>query len=270
MKYRSALPENNDNVSHNRPLKEFFILLSGLLVIFLLVFWSLGFFIDLAVDHISPEDEAILFAKINFTKEDEVKLSSDQQAVLQKIVNSLKQCIKVPYPVTVRLVKSEHANAAAFPGGAVIVLTGLLEKVKSENGLAFVLAHELGHYINRDHLRSMGRGIVLLALSSLITGANSDISQILAPAQAFGYAKYSQKQESEADKTALQALNCLYGHVGGAAEFFEALINEKSKFDFKALHYFSSHPELQKRIDNLNSLTSTMGFRRKDVIEFAY
>ena len=271
MKYHYALPENNDNVSHNHPLKEFFVLLSGLVIIFLLVFWSLGFFIDFAVDHISPEDEALIFAKINFNKEHEVKLSSDQQAVLQKITNSLGQCIKAPYPVTVRLVKSEHANAAAFPGGAIIVFTGLLEKVKSENGLAFVLAHELGHYINRDHLRSMGRGIVLLALSSILTGANSDITQILAPAKAFSHAKYSQKQESDADKAALQALNCLYGHVGGATEFFKAILkDEERKFDFKALHYFSSHPELKKRIDYLNNLTLTMGFQSKEVIEFIY
>lgn len=261
MRYHTSLPENNDNVSHNHPLKEFFVLLSGLLIIVLLVFWSLGFFVDFAVDYITPENEAILFAKINFSGEQEVEVSSERQAVLQNIIDSFRQCMEVPYPVTVRLIKSEHVNAAAFPGGTIVVFTGLLEKIKSENGIAFVLAHEIGHYINRDHLRSMGRGIVLLALSTMITGANSDISRILAPAEAFGFARYSQKQESEADKAALQALNCFYGHAGGATEFFEALKDEERRFDYKALHYFSSHPELQKRIDDLNNLAQTMGLR---------
>ena len=36
---------------------------------------------------------------------------------------------------------------------------GLLENVESENELAFVLGHELGHFRNRDHLRGLGRGI---------------------------------------------------------------------------------------------------------------
>ncbi len=39
----------------------------------------------------------------------------------------------------------------------MVVFTGLLEKMTSENELAFVLAHELGHYDHRDHLRGLGR-----------------------------------------------------------------------------------------------------------------
>ena len=270
MKYQASLPEKNDNVSHNHPVKEFFILLSGLIIIFLLIYWSLGFFVDFAVNRITPENEAVLFAKINFNKELKIEASSGRQAELQNITDSLGQCIEVPYPVTLRLADSEHVNALAFPGGTIIVFKGLLEKIKSENGIAFVLAHELGHYVNRDHLRAMGREIVLLALSTLMTGADSGITQLLAPAKAAGYARYSQRQESTADRTALQALNCLYGHVGGATEFFEALADEERWFDNKAVHYFSSHPELQKRIDDLNSLAQSMGFQLRDVNEISY
>jgi len=267
MKYRPSLPDNNDNVSHNHPLKEFFVLLSGLLIILLLVFWSFGYLVDFAVTKITPEKEAIIFSKLNINGDKDDKAPSDQQLVLQNITDSLRQCMDVPYPVTVQLIKSKHANAGAFPGGSIVVFSGLLDKIKSTNGVAFVLGHELGHYMNRDHLRSMGRGLVVLALSTIITGANSDISKILAPAQDFGHARYSQKQESAADEAALHALNCYYGHVGGATEFFEVIKNEERILDFKAMHYFSSHPEMKKRIDDVKSLAQTMGFQSKEVIE---
>ena len=51
-----------------------------------------------------------------------------------------------------------------------------------------------------------------------------------------------------------------FGHVGGATELFEALKSQEEGFDFKMLHYFSSHPELQNRIDDLHGLSQELGF----------
>lgn len=268
MKYQSSLPEKNDNVSHNHPLREFLVLFSCLVGLILLAFWSLGFFVDFAVVHISPEKEAQLFAKTKFIWEPDVDSPSEKQANLQSIIDSLRKCIEINYPLKVNLVKSEQVNALSLPGGDIVVFSGLLDKVKSINGLTFVLAHELGHYKNRDHLRSMGRGIVLAFLSALLTGANSGISQMLAPTTALGQAKYSQSRESKADKTALQALNCHYGHIGGANEFFETIKGSEKKFVFGVASHFSSHPDSQKRIDKLNSLAKDMGFEVKDTKEF--
>ena len=38
-----------------------------------------------------------------------------------------------------------------------------------------------------------------------------------------GEAGYSRGREAQADANALRILQCHYGHVGGATEFFEAL-----------------------------------------------
>ena len=73
-------------------------------------------------------------------------------------------------------------------------------------------------------------------------------------------AKYSQSRESQADQTALHALQCHFGHVGGATELFETLKSQEEGFDFEMLHYFSTHPELQQRIDNLHLLSQELGF----------
>ena len=53
-------------------------------------------------------------------------------------------------PVVILLDDDTVANAYAAPGGFVFVTTGLLNFVKNEDELAFVLAHEIAH-IELDH-----------------------------------------------------------------------------------------------------------------------
>lgn len=262
--YKPSLPHKNDNISHNQPLKEFLTLLGGVIVLFLLLFWSFGLFIDLAVSTISPEKEAILFSKLrlNWTTKN---TRSPTQMYLQGLTDNLRTCFEIRYPIEVILVESREANAFAAPGGAIIVFSGLLGKVQSENGLAFVLAHELSHFDNRDHLRGLGRSVVLLSLTSLLTGANSDITQAITPVELFSQAHYSQARENAADKKALTTLNCAYSHVGGATELFTHLLKDYNEQKTRAAHYFSSHPNLQQRIDNLKQQAFTLGYRTDKV-----
>ena len=269
MKYQPSLPEHNDNVSHQHPVREFFVLITGVLVLVIIGYWVLGLFVDVAVDYLSPEQEAQLFAKIDINWDWGEESTPEKQAKLQGLIDSLKPCLSLPYPITVHLVKSDMVNAMAVPGGKMVVFSGLLESVSSTNGLMFILAHELGHFKNRDHLRLMGRGIVLSILAMLTFGGDSGFSDILASAINLRTAKYSQSRESQADHTALHALQCHFGHVGGATELFETLQNQEEAFDFEMLHYFSSHPELQQRIDDLHRLSQELGLsdmKTKDLV----
>lgn len=260
MNYQPSLPEHNDNVSHQRPVQEFFVLITGVLVIVLIGYWVLGLCVDVAVDYLSSEQEAELFSRVDINWDFGKESMPEKQAKLQSLVDALAPCIALPYPITVSLVKSDVVNAMAVPGGKMVVFSGLLESVSSTNGLMFILAHELGHFKNRDHLRLMGRGIVLIVLSMLAFGGDSGISDILASTINLRTAKYSQTRESQADQTALQALHCHFGHVGGATELFESLKSQEEESDFEMLHYFSSHPELQQRIEDLHQLTQELGF----------
>ncbi len=264
MKYQPGLPEHNDNVSHQQPVKEFFILLTGVLVIVLIGYWMLGLFVDLAVDYLPPEQEAQLFAKVDVGWDWGEESMPKEQAQLQGYLDALKPCLSLPYPITLHLVKSEDINAFALPGGDMVVFSGLLEAVSSTNGLMFVLAHELGHFKNRDHLRQMGRGLVLAVLSLLAFGSDSGIPDFFSSTINLRHLTYSRSRESQADRTALLALNCHFGHVGGATELFESLQDQKYGLNFEISHYFSSHPDLQQRIDDLHHLAQELGYPEKE------
>ncbi|WP_339132970.1 MAG: M48 family metallopeptidase [Candidatus Electrothrix sp. GW3-4] len=260
--YRPGLPEQNDNISHNHPLKEFAVLLAGVMVFLLLAVWSLGLLVDWAAGVISPEMEAVIFSSMQFSGATvfDKKQDDPRRVELQRLVDALGRCNEVGYPLQVRMAQSNDANAFAFPGGRIIVLEGLLDKVCSENGLAFVLAHEMAHFKHRDHLRAMGRGLVFTSLSALLTGAGSDLTKLIAPALGMGQARYSQEREALADRQALETLNCFYGHVGGATEFFVAMQEEVGEQGRGIGRYFASHPEAVQRINALRSLTRASGF----------
>jgi len=264
-KFQGILPTHNDNVSHDHPLKEFTTLLLGAVGLILLAYWLLGFAVDGAVAHISPETEEQLFAKFDLPLAEKLVDDPEDQARLQHLTDQLRPFVSVAYPVKVLIFKSSMANAFALPGGYMAISTEMLAKVKSENGLAFVIAHELAHFHNRDHLRGMGRGIVMTALAAAVTGPNSSLSRLLAPTSQFGQAQYSQARESLADQTAITALNGYYGHVGGADEFFTQMIGMP---EYPVMQPFASHPQLKRRIEKLEQFRIKNGWQVKAVTPY--
>ncbi|MFH2059792.1 MAG: M48 family metallopeptidase [Pseudomonadota bacterium] len=261
----NSLPEHNDNVSHDHPVREFMVLFFGISIFLLICFWAIGLFVDQAVDYISPQMEAMIFSSAGASASKAVDNHDPQQAELQRMVDGLRKCSHIAYPLKVHLIDSDDANALAFPGGHIFVLSGLLDKVVSKNGLSFVLAHELAHFKNRDHLRGMGRGIVFTAIAALITGAGSDFTHLFAPTAGFSQARYSRERESLADQSALQVLDCYYGHVGGATEFFEAMRPDDKQKGNAFTHYFASHPEAVQRINNIYQQASELNLVVEEV-----
>ena len=259
MEYRPALPEKNSNVSHEHPLKEFFLLFAGITLCLLSLFWAAGQFVDFAAEYISPQIEAKIFA--SFCPPKCTVGNTPEQALLQELTDHLVACAGISYPLDVFLVESDIANAIALPGGRIVVFKGLLSKVKSENGLCFVLAHELGHFKNRDHLKGMGRSLVMTAAAAILTGAGSDITRLVAPTVDLNMAFYSRDRENLADLSALETLNCYYGHVGGADEFFTAMAPEQGSTLKGVTHYFDSHPEAMERIKSLRKAAAENNYK---------
>lgn len=266
MEFKPSYPQHNDNVSHSSPFREFVVLLAGIALICVLVFAALGFLVDRAVQWISPEMEARIFSAVIPEAVQDESHSTPGEMELQRMVDELGACIDVGYPLKVSLVDSETANALALPGGRIVVLSGIVQKVHSENGMAFVLAHELAHFKNRDHLSGLGRSVVLTAMMAVLTGSDSGLTRLFTPAVGLSSARYSQQRETRADSLALEALVCRYGHVGGASEFFQAMRDEQRGRGVAS--YFASHPEAMERIRMLDGLSAAKGYGQQSVQHF--
>ena len=265
MKYQPHQPEqdnqHNHNVSDDQPIKTFFTLLAAVVGIVGFGYLVLGVCVDFAVDHLPDEAEALVADQFSSSYASSDLVDDEFAAYLQTLLTDLQTCAGVEYPLQLTLADSDQVNAFAMPGGQIIVFTGLINQLESENGLAFVLAHEISHFQNRDHLRSLGRGVVLIGLSSLITGADSVITKLILPTITLGEMRFSQSRELAADRNGLAILNCRYGHVGGASEFFNRLVSEADDGTGSVWgHYFDSHPEAIDRIERIQQQAYQAGF----------
>lgn len=270
MEYRPGLPEHNDNISHEHPLKDFGALLVALIALVAVVYFVLGLLVDFSVARISPEREAAWFKDSLLSKNIRESLSEGRalKPFEPEGFEALKRCAGIAVPTSLFVNESERINAVAIPGGDIIVYRGLIDSLSSQNGLDFVLAHELGHFKHRDHLRSMGRGIVLITGLSLLSGGNSSVLNMVSSLAGFEQVRFSQNRESDADASALEVLNCRYGHVGGAKEFFESVYKEKTLVE-QVSHYFSTHPEVGDRIHALDKLINELGYAENAVVPLA-
>jgi len=259
MKYTARQPQSNVNVTPSSPLREFFVLAGGLFIIVVGIYFLLGLAVDLMVPYLPVTFEkklAVVFVKSLKAK----PADSSRQQYVQSLMDQLQtRCAQLPYKFQVHVLQSPTINALALPGGNVIIFTGLLEKVTSENELSFVLAHEMGHYAHQDHLRAVGRSMVFMTLSAVIFGADSGISKLIGTGLNVTELSFSRKQETRADEFALEAVNCAYGHVEGAVDFFSRIPKEQDPGIFG--HYFSSHPENTRRIAHLKDLTASRGYK---------
>jgi Zn-dependent protease with chaperone function len=244
--------KTNPNVSSTSPLKELILLLGGIIGFLVIGYFLLGLAVEKVVQKLPPQIEqnlgkafANLYQEARIRGPAEEKLSSLLTDLVEKFPPEERK--RRNYHLWV--VSNPVVNALALPGGKIIIFSGLLKEIESENEISMILGHELGHFVHRDHLKGLGRWLVLLFLSSLILGENNFITGFLENALLGVEARLSQEQEIAADLFGLDLLNKKYGHCAGATDFFEKMKERKKNRWWKQL--LSTHPTPQTRIANL-------------------
>jgi hypothetical protein len=147
------------------------------------------------------------------------------------------------------LIQSRHIAAFINAKGEIFVSENLYEKL-SKQQMAFVLAHEIAHYSNRDILKKISRHILSYVLLYMI-GQNSNASITSATNNLLSLG-YSRKQETKADKYANEILFKIFGENNAGAEVFE-IFGRENKDNESILRYFSTHPTHIERINKLKN-----------------
>jgi Zn-dependent protease with chaperone function len=163
-----------------------------------------------------------------------------------------------PYAFHLLVIDQPALNAFALPGGSIAVTRGLLDAAESENELAFVLGHEIGHFAGRDHLRALGRSLILsLALRSLAGfGAGPEVPAL---ASELAGRRFDREQERRADAFALDLSAAEYGHVAGADAFFARLPDARAGLGQRAAAWLATHPVTEDRIAALHAHARAAG-----------
>jgi predicted Zn-dependent protease len=147
-------------------------------------------------------------------------------------------------------------NAFALPGGHVCVGQGLLDKMMSEDELAFVLGHEIEHI---DHNHAVERVQIEAQLKNLNLDILADVAEFPMSLWQTGYSK---DEEFEADREGLRiAVAAGYSAKGALEQLVrwaklrneyvvhaETPTDELSQLAVEGLTgYFRTHPEPSER-----------------------
>ncbi len=153
------------------------------------------------------------------------------------------------------VIEKQDLNAFCLPGGKVFVYTGLLALVESDDELAAVMGHEIGHALARHGAERMSMSMATQlggqVASAAIGMQNPAYAQLFntaygAGAQVGVLLPFSREQESEADYLGL-ILMTQAGYDPGAAVTFWQKMAAKSKGKAPPA-WLSTHPADEDRI----------------------
>ena len=151
--------------------------------------------------------------------------------------------------------RDRSANAFALPGGKIGVNTGLLQVARTQDQLAAVIAHEVGHVLADHANERLSQRLAIeggLSLLGAVAGA-SEVSPVALQALGIGaqvgvLLPYSRIHESEADLIGLD----LMARAGfDPRESISLWQNMQLSGDREPPEFLSSHPSHGTRIQEL-------------------
>jgi metalloendopeptidase OMA1, mitochondrial len=148
-------------------------------------------------------------------------------------------------------------NAFALPGGKVGVYSGLLKLCSSDDELAIVMGHEIGHVTARHGAERMTEGIFAAAGALVVDAATQSKTSNTRTAWLAGYGlfaagttlAFSRSHESEADHIGIRYAAKAGYDPRAAISFWRKMAAQK--LGAKMPEFLSTHPSDDTRIDRL-------------------
>lgn len=174
-------------------------------------------------------------------------------------------------PLNFKVYKVVDINAFACPDGSVRVFSSLMD-IMSDEELLGIIGHEIGHVIKRHSKNAFKQELLTGALKDAVasTGGKAAAlteSQLCDLGSSLLNARYSQKQENEADDCGYDFLVSKGKNPYGMVMSFEKFLTLEGGTGAKQSYVqkmFSSHPDTQKRIDHMTKRCEKDGYTRPE------
>lgn len=143
-------------------------------------------------------------------------------------------------PIAVTLIDVDIFNAAALPGGQIVIFDGALRETRNPDAMAGILAHEIAHVRRRHVTQALIRELGIGALIRLFAG------DVGANAQQLVSLSYTRANEYEADGDSIAALRRAGIDPRPTADLFRTLDKDDGP-DLAAAEFLNSHPATGNR-----------------------
>jgi Zn-dependent protease with chaperone function len=170
---------------------------------------------------------------------------------LEKLSRSLQAAAGLYLPARIDVISSKIPNAIALPGGKVYLFSGLLAKSESQDEIAGVLAHEMGHLQHRDHLRRLIANGGVAYLFGLLFGDLTGGGALVFAGRSLFNAAHSREAERAADTFAAQTMKNLGRPAKPMGSLLLRVTGPEKDGRFTILH---DHPLSEDRLERLSRL----------------
>jgi len=161
------------------------------------------------------------------------------------------------------LVSNPEVNAWCLPGGKIVVYSGIMPLMPTDEDLATVLGHEIAHAFLKHGSERMSQQLLVdyggQALSVLMSSKPEETRNIFNSAygvsSTLGVLAFSRKQENEADEAGLYVMATAGYDPNMAVPFWERM---KANSGGSSVPVFlSTHPSDDQRIQHIKDLMPT-------------
>ncbi len=174
-------------------------------------------------------------------------------------------------PLNFKVYDVIDVNAFACPDGSVRVFSSLMD-IMSDDELLGIIGHEIGHVAKHHSKKAFKQELLTGAAKDAIGAASGKPaaltdSQLGDLSQSLVGAKFSQKQEKEADDCGYDFLVANGRNPWGMVMAFEKFLTMEESAGTKASYInkmFSSHPETKERIKRMSERATKDGFKRPE------
>ena len=186
---------------------------------------------------------------------------------LTKLTSGLKSVEGIP--LNFKVYQTKDVNAFACADGSVRVYTGIMD-IMTDQELLGVIGHEIGHVALKHSKKEMKNALLTqaalegLASTGNVAAALTD-SQLGAIGNVILNARYSRKQESEADDFGYEFLKAAGINPWAMAMSFEKLqkvAGSGGQTSSMVSNIFSSHPDTEARIKRMAARATADGYKR--------
>ncbi len=156
----------------------------------------------------------------------------------------------------IKILDEDIMNAVSLPGGYLYVFKGLIDHAETDDELAGVIAHEVGHITAKHSIKRMQASYGALLAQILSTQANGNIAGGVGFALNSLFLEHSQQDEFQADRLSVKYLKKAGYNPEGIGGFLAKLQEEQEKAPVQPYSYWRTHPHLPQRIAVVNQEVS--------------
>ncbi|MBF0549435.1 MAG: M48 family metalloprotease [Deltaproteobacteria bacterium] len=220
----------------------------------------------------SPKEEKELGKEFFLKVKEQVKFVNDQAVsnYVEKIGQNLVSTVEnPPFEVQFYVIDDPGLNAFAAPGGYVFIFTGIILLSENESQLASVIAHELGHVVERHIAKRIEKSTKVNIASAIGMLAGLLIGGPVAGALMVGsmaanvqtQLMYSRADEEEADFMGLTFMTAAGYNSAAMPEMMKRMGHETKWLGSSNVPtYLLTHPDTQDRMIYLSNYIKSKSY----------